>query len=90
MWAARAWRGLSSEQKTEDEQKRRDETARFTWFFRHSFFLSLMLLFALALTMHVVMGTSAYNQERTLAHQPPISVAAFLLSATFWSSTLDT
>ena len=76
--------------KTKDEQKGRDEAARFTWFFRHSFFLSLMLLFVLALAMHVVVGASAYNEERVLAHQPPISVAAFLLSAKFWSSTLDT
>jgi len=76
--------------KAKDEQKRRDEAARFSWFFRHSFFLSLMLLFVLALALHVVVGASAYNEERSLAHQPSISVAAFLLSAKFWSTTLDT
>ena len=76
--------------KTKDEQKRRDEAARFTWFYRHSLFLSLMLLFVLSLALHVVVGADAYNEERALVHQPPISVAAFLLSAKFWSSTLHT
>ena len=66
------------------------EAARFTWFFRHSFFLSLMLLFVLAIALHVVVGAKAYNEERALTDQPPISVAAFLLSAKFWSSTLET
>ncbi len=76
--------------KTKDEQKQRDEASRFSWLFRHSLFLSLMLLFVLALALHLVAGTGAYNEERELVHQPPISVAAFLLSATFWSSTLAT
>jgi hypothetical protein len=58
---------------TKDQQKRRDEAAHFTWFFRHSFLLSLLLLFVLALTLHVVVGASAYNEERALAHRPPIS-----------------
>ena len=40
--------------------------------------------------MHVVFGAEAYNEERALAGQPPISIAAFLLSAKFWSSTLQT
>ena len=47
-------------------------------------------MFALALGLHIVFGTKAYNEELTLAGQPPISVAAFLCSAKFWSITLQT
>jgi hypothetical protein len=32
----------------------------------------------------------AYNEERAFAGQSPISIATFLLSAKFWSSTLQT
>jgi hypothetical protein len=34
------------------------------------------------------MGDKAYNEERAFADQPPISIAAFLLSAESRSSTL--
>ena len=44
----------------------------------------------LAFALHVVFGTKAYNEERALARQPPISIAAFLRSAKFWSITLQT
>jgi len=49
-----------------------------------------LLLFVLSLAPHVVVGGKAYNEERALAGQPPISIAAFLISAKFWSSTLQT
>lgn len=49
-----------------------------------------MLLFVLSLALHVVFGTNAYNEARALIGQPPFSIAAFLLSAKFWSSTLQT
>ena len=35
-------------------------------------------------------GIKAYHEECALAGQPPISIAAFLISAKFWSSTLQT
>jgi hypothetical protein len=38
----------------------------------------------------VVVGDKAYNETRTLGAQRPISIAAFLLWAKFWSSTLQT
>ena len=50
----------------------------------------LLLLFVLSLAMHVVVGADAYNEERSLTGRPPISIVAFLLSAKFWSSTLQT
>ncbi|MGB8899238.1 MAG: DUF6766 family protein [Methylocella sp.] len=76
--------------KPKSEQKRRAEAYRFTWFYRHSLFLAFVLLFLLSLALHVVYGANAYNEERALTGQPPISIAAFLLSDKFWSSTLQT
>ena len=49
-----------------------------------------MLLFLLSFALHVVFGTYAYNEERSLTGEPPISIAAFPLSAKFWSVTLQT
>ncbi|MGB6176670.1 MAG: DUF6766 family protein [Methylocella sp.] len=76
--------------KPKSEQKRHEEAYRFTWFYRHSLVLALMLLFVLSLALYVVSGTNGYNEERALTGQPLISIAAFLLSVKFWSSTLQT
>ena len=76
--------------KVKSRQTQREEAGRFTWCYRHSLFLAFLLLFVLSLALHVVVGDKAYNEERALAGQPPISIAAFLLSAKFWSSTLQT
>ena len=43
-----------------------------------------------SLALHLIFGASAYNEDRSLAGQPPISIAGFLLSAKFWSTTLQT
>jgi hypothetical protein len=64
--------------------------ARATWVYRNSLFLAFLLLFLLAFALHIGVGASAYNEDRALAGQPPISIAGFLLSAKFWSTTLQT
>jgi hypothetical protein len=76
--------------KAKSRQKQREEAGRFTWFYRHSLFLAFLLLFVLTLALDIVVGAKAYNEERTLAGQPLISLAAFLDSAKFWSSTMQT
>lgn len=63
---------------------------RFSWVYRNSLSLVFVLLFLLALGLHIVFGTRGYNEARGLLGQAPISVAAFLRSATFWSTTLQT
>jgi hypothetical protein len=63
---------------------------RFTWFNRHSLVLAFLLLFVLSLALHVVFGAKAYNEERSLTGQSPFSVGAFVLSAKFWTTTLQT
>jgi len=47
-------------------------------------------LLMLTLALHIIVGSNAYNEERALVKQAPISIAAFLLSAKFWSTTLQT
>ena len=76
--------------KPKNEQKDREESGRFSWTYRHSLFLAFVALFALSLALDAVVGDKAYNEVRMLGAQPPISIAAFLSSAKFWSSTLDT
>ncbi len=75
--------------KTKSKQSQR-RASHFSWLYRHSLFLAFLLLFVLTLAMHVVVGAEAHNEDRALAGKLPISIAAFLLSAKFWSSTLQT
>ncbi len=74
--------------KPKDRRKRDEEGARFSWLYRNSLFLAFVLLFFLSLVLDVV--SPAYNEERGLTNQPPIHVPEFLISAKFWSSTLQT
>jgi hypothetical protein len=76
--------------KTKSKESRRQEASRFSWSYRHSLFLAFLVLFVLTLALHVLVGADAYNQDRALMAQPPLSIGAFLLSAKFWSSTLQT
>ena len=76
--------------KAKSRAKSARNARRFTWVYRNSFFLAFLLLFALSLTLHIVFGAKAYNEERAFMDQPSISVATFVLSAKFWSSTLQT
>jgi len=71
-------------------ESRRRTGAHATWVYRNSLFLAFLLLFLLAFVLHIGVGASAYNEDRSLAGQPPISIAGFLLSAKFWSTTLQT
>jgi hypothetical protein len=76
--------------KVKNERMRRELAARFSWFYRNSLFLAFLLLFVLSLALHIVFGAGASNEERALTGRPPISIATFLLSARFWSTTLQT
>ena len=75
--------------KAKRKQGRR-KAGRFAWVYRHSLLLTFLLLFILALALHIVSGTGAYNEQRALTGRPPVTIAAFLLSAQFWSTTLQT
>lgn len=76
-----------------DKAKRRQKprkAGRFAWVYRHSLLLTFLLLFVLTLALHIVSGTGEYNEQLALTGQPSVSIAAFLLSAQFWSTTLQT
>jgi hypothetical protein len=62
----------------------------FSWVYRHSFFIGFLLLFVLSFVFHIIVGASAFNEERALVGLPPISISAFLQSARFWTTTLQT
>ena len=71
-------------------KQRHRKHVRFDWAYRNSLLLTFLLLFVLTLALHIVSGSGAYNEERALTGQPPVSIAAFLHSAKFWSTTLQT
>ena len=76
--------------KAKSKNKQREEARRFPWLYRNSLFLAFVALFVFSLALHAVFGARAYNEERALASQSPIGFAAFLSSAKFWASTLQT
>jgi len=76
--------------KPKNENGRRQEAWHFNWMRRHSLSVTFLVLFLLSFSLHLFSGASAYNATRVLAGQPPISTMAFLISANFWSITLDT
>jgi hypothetical protein len=76
--------------KAESRKEKRKNARRFTWVYRNFFFLTFLLLFAVSLALHIVFGAKAYNEERAFTGKPSISIATFMLSAKFWSSTLQT
>lgn len=60
------------------------------WLFRNSLSLAFLLLFAVSFGVHIVAGCAAYNAERLVLDEEPLSVLDFLQSAKFWFSTLQT
>ncbi|MGH8234958.1 MAG: DUF6766 family protein [Rhodanobacteraceae bacterium] len=76
--------------KRKNKRKTRGEDARFPWLYRNSLSVAFVLLFGITFALHIVSGAFAYNGQLALQHRPPISVGSFLVSAKFWSSTLET
>ena len=73
-----------------DHEQQRERARRFRWLYRNSLFLAFLLLFFITLVLHIVFGAGAYNQERAFNRLPPVSIPRYLVSASFWSSTLST
>ena len=79
--------------KRKKQKKRREknaEDARFPWLYRNSLSVTFVGLFTLSFVMHLLSGASDYNHHLRLLHRPAITFAAFLTSARFWTSTLET
>ena len=76
--------------KVHDKRRTRAEDARFPWLYRHSMSVAFVALFVLTFGLHAVSGYFAWNEQRAVLHLPALSLAGFLASAKFWSSTLET
>jgi hypothetical protein len=74
---------------TSGKEKRRGGK-RVSWIYRNSLSLAFAVLFTLSFLAHLVFGTRAYNETRSLQGQMPVSVAAFLCDGTFWAKTFQT
>ncbi|HTV04719.1 MAG TPA: DUF6766 family protein [Acidobacteriaceae bacterium] len=60
------------------------------WVYRNSLSLAFVALFLVTFVLHLYSGAAAYNEQRALTHQAPLTVAAFSVSSKFWFSTLQT
>lgn len=63
---------------------------RLPWLYPNFLSVAFALLVAVTFGPHAVSGAFAYNEQLVLQHRPSISFGAFLVSAKFWSSTLET
>jgi hypothetical protein len=71
-------------------RKWRRTTGPFAWIYGRSLFLAFLILFMAALVLHILAGAKAYNEGLALMGRAQVSIGVFLLSAQFWSSTLQT
>ncbi len=76
--------------KVRDQRKEYADKARFPWLYRHSMSVAFVLLFVLSFAVHTASGYFAWNEHRALLHLQSLSLGGFLVSAKFWSSTLET
>lgn len=78
-----------------DDRKKRQKLKKgrrgsFSWLYRHSLSMSFLLLFVITIVLHGIFGTKAFNETRAMMGEPMMSVASYLASPKFWSSTLQT
>ena len=74
----------------EDKKREHDDERRFTWVRRHSLSLVLVASFLLTFTAHVFVGATAYNEQRSLSGQAPLTPEAYVASAQFWFENFQT
>jgi hypothetical protein len=61
-----------------------------TWLYRNSLSIAFLLFFCGAFAGHVIFGAKAYNEQRALLHQKPVSTVSYLTSANLWTNTFQT
>lgn len=74
----------------EKHKKEEEKEKHIPWLYRHSLSIAFVLLFAGAFVAHIVFATESYNETGALIGQAPVSIAAFVRTATFWFSTTET
>jgi hypothetical protein len=75
---------------SKDKQRERDEDHRFTWVRRHSLSLALFACFLLAFIAHLFVGVAAFNEQRSLLGQAPMTLQGYAASAQFWFENFQT
>ncbi len=83
-------KGASHSLKSTPGKEKQHGRKRGSWLYRNSLSLAFAFLFAGSFLGHVVFGTRAFNETRSLQGQAPVSVAAYLRSGTFWAKTVQT
>jgi hypothetical protein len=80
----------TQQQKSKGNPKQDEPGWKSTWLYRNSLSIAFILLFSGAFAVHIVYGAKAYNEQRALLHQPPVSTVQYLTSANLWSNTFQT
>ena len=57
--------------------------------YENSLSITVFALFALSFVLHGLSGAARYNDEQRLHGSPPVSVAAYFLTAQFWFESLQ-
>lgn len=60
------------------------------WIYRHSLSLAFAVIFIASFLGHIFFGHADYNETRALTGDPPVSVAAYLGSGSFWFKLAQT
>jgi hypothetical protein len=82
-------KGATHSKRSPRNARRRSGSFR-RWVYGNSLGLAFFGLFAASFILHLVTGVSAYNEERALTHEAPVSFAEFIVSAKFWFLTFQT
>ncbi|HVZ54531.1 MAG TPA: DUF6766 family protein [Pseudolabrys sp.] len=83
-------RGATHSRKSTSRNRDLGGAALSTWFHRNSLGLAFVCTFLVAFVLHVITGLWAYNEQRALTHDPPLSLGAFVLSWKLWFMTFQT
>ena len=70
--------------------KRKLPDAMPQWLHDNSLSIAFVVLFAVTFALHALSGAAAYNVQRGYDHLPRLSLMAFVGSAKFWFTTLQT
>jgi hypothetical protein len=89
-------RGAAHSRKPEKDPKKKQQKRKESkdkdvpWIYRNSLSLAFFTLFAGSFVAHMVFGTWSYNESRALTHHDPVSIAAYLLTGSFWFKAVQT
>lgn len=83
-------KGATHSRKSTRNNPDRGGSRLYNWIYRNSLGLAFAFIFLASFGLHVVTGLWAYNEERALTHQPPVSLGPYIVSWKFWFMTFQT